>query len=151
MTGEGRLEAPCRHAADDFSLHDEAQYGSIQLQDKGTVTPVKIASTMVMADDGGVCDVVPFSRHCCWRPWYPARDAPGETLDLGLPDRTMMAPSMSLFLLGHRFGACVDWKGHKEDQCYIYRKAKGGSRRHDTAEVRRPARVDGYVQDGGVV
>ena len=66
--------------------------------------PMKIAPTTVMADDGGVLDVVPLSRHrrCSLR--HQARDAPGETLDLGLPDRTMMAfyrfPSW-----GHRFGA----------------------------------------------
>ena len=65
--------------------------------------PMKIAPTTVMADDGGVLDVVPLSRHrrCSLR--HQARDAPGETLDLGLPDRTMMAfyrfPSW-----GHRFG-----------------------------------------------
>ena len=66
--------------------------------------PMEIAPTTVMADDGGVLDVVPLSRHrrCSLR--HQAPDAPGETLDLGLPDRTMMAfdrfPSW-----GHHFGA----------------------------------------------
>ena len=46
----------------------------------GTRLPVKTAPTTVMADDGGVCDVVPFSRHRCCRSWHPTRDAPGETL-----------------------------------------------------------------------
>ena len=56
---------------------------------------VKITSTSVMADDGGVYDVVPFSRHRCCRSWHPTRDAPEETLDLDLPDRTMMVPLMT--------------------------------------------------------
>ena len=38
-----------------------------------------------------------------------------------------------------------------EERCYIYRKADGGSRRHGAAEVRQRVRVDGYMQDGGVV
>lgn len=46
--------------------------------------PMKIAPTTVMADDGGVCDVVPFSRHRCGKSRHHARDAPRETLDLGL-------------------------------------------------------------------
>ena len=64
--------------------------------------PMKIAPTTVMADDDGVLDVVPLPRHrrCSLR--HQAQDAPGETLDLGLLDRTMMAfccfPSW-----GHRF------------------------------------------------
>ena len=41
--------------------------------------------------------------------------------------------------------------GDKEERCFIYRKADDGSQRHGAAEVRRRARVDGYVQDGGVV
>ena len=69
---------------------------------------MKIAPTTVMADDDGVFDVVPLSRHrrCSLR--HQARDAPGETLDLGLPDRTMMAfyrfPSW-----GPRFGVSAGW------------------------------------------
>ena len=53
--------------------------------------PMKIKPTTVMAEDGSVLDVVSLSRHrrCSLR--HQARDAPGETLDLGLPDRTMMA------------------------------------------------------------
>lgn len=46
-----------------------------------TRLPVKIAPTTVMADDGGVCDVVPSKHHCC----RLRNHAPGETLDLGLP------------------------------------------------------------------
>ena len=38
-----------------------------------------------------------------------------------------------------------------EERCYIYRKVDGGSRRHGAAEVRQRVRVDGYMQDGGVV
>ena len=41
--------------------------------------------------------------------------------------------------------------GDEEERCFIYRKADDGSRRHGAAEFRRRARVDGYVQDGGVV
>ena len=69
---------------------------------------MKIAPTTVMADDEGVSDVVPLPRHRCCSLRHQARDAPGETLDLGLPDRTMMAfyhfPSP-----GHRFGVSVGW------------------------------------------
>ena len=70
--------------------------------------PMKIAPTTVMADDGGVFDGVSLlgHHHCSLR--HQARDAPGETLDLGLPDRTMMAfyrfPSW-----GHRFGVSAGW------------------------------------------
>ena len=64
----------------------------------GTRLPVKIAPTPIMADDGGVYDVVPFSRHRCCRSWHPTHDAPGKTLDLDLPDRTMMVPLMPLSL-----------------------------------------------------
>ncbi|XP_044388050.1 uncharacterized protein [Triticum aestivum] len=74
----------------------------------GSICPVaqllmKIAPTMVMADDGGVFDVVSLSRHrrCSWR--HQTRGAPGETLDLGLPDWTMMAFLVSLSLVGASF------------------------------------------------
>ena len=65
--------------------------------------PMKIALTTVMTDDGGVFDVVSLSRHhrCSLR--HQARDAPGETLDLGLPDQTMMVFSVSHSLLGASF------------------------------------------------
>jgi hypothetical protein len=32
------------------------------------------------------------------------QDVPGETLDPGLPDRTMASLMVSLYLLGHRLG-----------------------------------------------
>ena len=65
--------------------------------------PMKIASTTVMADDDGVLDAVPLSRHrrCSLR--HQARDALWETLHLGLSDRTMMAFYRFPFW-GHRFG-----------------------------------------------
>ena len=44
----------------------------------------------------------------------------------------------------------VGWRGQEEVWFYIYRKAEGGSRRHGDAEFRRRARVNGYMQDGGV-
>lgn len=69
----------------------------------GTRLPMKIAPTLAMADDGGVYDVVPFSRHRRCKSWHPTRDAPGETLDLDLPDRTMMVPLMPLSLLRASF------------------------------------------------
>ena len=57
-----------------------------------------------MVDDDGILDVVPLSRHRRCSLHHQARDAPGETLDLGHPDRMMMVfyrfPSW-----GHRFGA----------------------------------------------
>ena len=37
---------------------------------------------MVLADDGGVSDVVPFWRHRRCRSHQPDREVPGETLDL---------------------------------------------------------------------
>ena len=69
----------------------------------GTRLQVKIALTSVMVDDGGIYDVVPFSRHRRCRSWHPTRDAPGKTLDLDLPDQTMMVPLMSLSLLRASF------------------------------------------------
>ena len=33
----------------------------------------------------------------------PDREVPGETLDLGLPDPTVMVPSVSFFLMGASF------------------------------------------------
>ncbi|VAI20382.1 unnamed protein product [Triticum turgidum subsp. durum] len=64
---------------------------------------MKIAPTMVMADIGDVFDVVSLSGHrrCSLRD--QVRDALGETLELGLPDRMMTAFSVSLLLLGASF------------------------------------------------
>lgn len=112
---------------------------------------MKIAPTAVMADDGGVSNVVPLLRHHrCSLPHH-ARDASRETLDPGLPDQTMAASHCRFPSCGHHFGASVCWMAQEEEQCYIYRKADDGSREHGAAEFRRRARVDGYVQDGGVV
>ena len=65
--------------------------------------PMKIAPTMVMADDNDILDVVPLSRHrrCSLR--HQDQDAPGETLDLGLPDRTMTVFLVALSLMGASF------------------------------------------------
>ena len=79
------------------------------------------------------------------------RDVPGEILDLGLADRTMMAPSVPFSLLGHRFGARAGWSGVVEERCYIYCKADGGSRRHGAAGSRRWPRGDERAQGGGPV
>jgi hypothetical protein len=38
-------------------------------------------------------------------------DALGETLDLGLPDRTMMTLLILFTILGLCFGACSSWRG----------------------------------------
>ena len=98
---------------------------------------MKIAPTTVMADDDGVFDVVPLSRHrrCSLR--HQARDAPGETLNLGLPDQTMMVfyrfPSW-----GRRFGAS-DGRGMVE-RCFISHIDGGGYRRHGAGEARCPMR-----------
>jgi hypothetical protein len=58
--------------------------------------PVKIASTSVLADDGGVLRVVTLVRHrrCRFHPL--ARAVPGEILGLGLPDRTMATHGAAL-------------------------------------------------------
>ncbi|KAE8816057.1 U-box domain-containing protein 7 [Hordeum vulgare] len=63
----------------------------------------------------------------------------------------MMASSMSFSSRGHHFGVRAGWMGQKEERCFIYREPYGGSPRHGAAVVRRQARVDGYVQDGGAV
>ena len=103
---------------------------------------MKIMPTTVMADDGGVFDVVPLSRHrrCSLR--HQARDAPGETLDLGLPDRTMMAfyrfPSWR-----HRFGVSAGWG--MVERCFISHIDGGGYRRHGAVEARRPMHGDGLA------
>lgn len=44
-------------------------------------------------------------------------DVSGKTLDLALPDRTMAALSVSLTLLGHRFGTRDAWRGLLVEQC----------------------------------
>ena len=78
-------------------LHDSARRRPPPSCEIGwTRLPVKIAPTTIMADDGSVCDVVSFWRHRCCRSWHPARD-------LGLPDRTMMTPSMPLSILRASF------------------------------------------------
>ena len=112
---------------------------------------MKIAPTSVMADDGGVSDVVSFLRHhrCSLR--HQAWGASGETLDLGLPDRTMMTPLVPFALLGASFGASVGWRELEKERYSIYRKADCGSRRHGTAEFWRRARADGYMQDDGAI
>ena len=102
-TGEGRLEAPCRRADGGPRLHGEAPFGSSQLRGWGTRLPVKIASTSVMADDGGVYDVVPFSRHHCCRSRHHTRDPLRETLVWVFMDRMMMTSSMPLSLLWASF------------------------------------------------
>ncbi len=109
---------------------------------------MKIAPTTVMADDGAVLDVVPLSRHrrCSLR--HQARDAPGETLNLGLPDRTMMVfyrfPSW-----GRRFGASDDLG--MVERYFISHIDGGGDRRHGAVEVWRPMREDGLAQEEVVV
>ena len=101
MRGGWRLPAGVPVAAFVFT----ARFYSDPVSCKIGVTrhPMKIAPTTVMADDGGVCDVVPFSRHRCGKSRHHARDAPRETLDLGLPDRTMMAFLVALSLMGASF------------------------------------------------
>ena len=99
--------------------------------------PMKIAPTTVMADDGGVLDVVPLSRHrrCCLL--HQARAAPRKTLDPGLPDRTMMAFYRFPYW-GHRFGASDGWG--MVERCFISHIDGGGYRRHGAVEARRPMR-----------
>lgn len=89
--------------------------------------PVKIAPASAMADDGGVSDVVSLSRHRHCSPRHPSWTAPGETLDLGLPDRTMTALSGSFSLLGASF-----WS-----RCWMGRARRGGVLRHLTRRRRR--------------
>ena len=95
---------PCWRADVGFRLCNETPYGSVSCEIRGGGRLlVNIAPTAIMADDGDICDVVLFSRHRCCRSWHPTRDAPKETLDLDLLDRTMMVPSMSLSLLRASF------------------------------------------------
>ena len=89
--------------------------------------PVKIAPASAMADDGGVSDVASLSRHRHCSPRHPSWTAPGETLDLGLPDRTMTALSGSFSLLGASF-----WSS-----CWMGRARRGGVLRHLTRRRRR--------------
>ena len=81
---------------------------------------MKIVPATVMADDGGVSDVVSLSRHrhCSFR--QHARGAPRETLDLELLGRMMMAPTVPFSLLGRRFGATADWRGQEVVRCCIF-------------------------------
>lgn len=78
--------------------------------------PVKIASTSVLTDDGGVLDVVFLLRHRRCRQRHLARATPGETLDLGLPKRTTMAlcvvlPLGSIILEEVLTGGAHRWSG----------------------------------------
>ena len=106
--------------------------------------PMKIAPTTVMADDGGVLDVVPLSRHRCCSLRHQAWDALGETLDLGLLDRMMMTfyrfPSW-----GHHFGTSDGWG--MVERCFISHIDGGGYRRHGAVEARRPMHGDGLAQE----
>ena len=92
-----------------------------------TRLPVKTAPAAVLADDGGVSDVVPLSRHRRCRPCNQDRDVPGETLDLGLPDQTMTALLGSFSLPGASFWSSC-WLGHAR---------RGGVLRHLTRRRRR--------------
>ena len=109
---------------------------------------MKIVTTTVMADDGGVFDVVPLSRHhrCILR--HQARDAPGETLDLGLLDQTMMA--FIAFPLG---GIVLEQvlAGGMVERCFIPHTKGSGYRRHGTVETRRLMCGDGLTQEEVVV
>jgi hypothetical protein len=75
----------------------------------------------------------------------------GETLDLGLPGRTMAALSVSLTRWGHRFGTRHAWRGLLVERCFIYRVEGGGSRRRGAAGSRRRECEDGCAQSGGTM
>ena len=98
-----------------------------QLRGRVVRLPMKIAPASAMADDGGVSDVVSLSRHRHCSPRHPSWTAPGETLDLGLPDRTMTTLSGSFSLLGASF-----WSS-----CWLGRARRFGVLRHLTRQQRR--------------
>ena len=97
---------------------------------------MKIALTSVMADDGGVFDIVSLSRHrrCSIR--HLARAAPGETLDLGLSDWMMVVLLVSFSLLRASFWSIRWLEGQEVEGCFIYRIDDGGSRRRGAAGSR---------------
>ena len=62
-TGEERLEAPCPRADGGIHLHGRLHRVPVSFEIGVTRLSMKIAPTVVMAEDDGVCDVVPLSRH----------------------------------------------------------------------------------------
>ena len=76
--------------------------------------PVKIAPASAMVDDGGVSDVVFLSKHRHCSLCHLTRNAPGETLDLGLLDRMMTALSGLFSLLGVSFWSSC-WLGQARE------------------------------------
>ena len=60
----------------------------------------------------------------------------------------MTEPSVSFFLLGHRFGASAGWRGQEEERCFICSIDDGGSRRRGAVETRRLMSGDGLAQEG---
>ena len=112
---------------------------------------MKIASTLVLTDDGVVIDVVSLLRHLRCRQRHLPQASPNETLVWVFPGRTMTTSSMSFSLPGNRFGAGADWKGIEADLGFIPRIKDEGSRQRGAVESRRPMRVDGLAQEDGAV
>jgi hypothetical protein len=73
--------------------------------------PVKAELRAGGADDGDVHGLCYHVEGVIDATSSPRPDARGETLDLGLADRTMVAIMVLFSLLGLCFGTCSGWRG----------------------------------------
>jgi hypothetical protein len=78
-------------------------------------------------------------------------DVLGETLDPGLPGRTMAVLSVTLTLWGHPFGTRDAWRGLMVERCFVYHIISGGSWQRYAVGSRWRACEDGYAQGVGTV
>ncbi|XBJ09365.1 hypothetical protein VPH35_014451 [Triticum aestivum] len=100
--GVGRPEVLNRLYDDTIRLHGAGVFGSSQRQDRGGATSGENRADF---GHGGRRRRLqrPLLRHHRCKLRQHDQDIPGETLDLGLPDRTMTAPSVSYSLLRASF------------------------------------------------
>ena len=92
--------------------------------------PVRAGFDLIGADDGGIIGAVTLLKVSWLRIFCLLPDVSGETLALGIPDRTMAALLVSLTLWGHRLVTYDAWSGLLVERCFIYRVDSGGSQRH---------------------
>jgi len=78
-------------------------------------------------------------------------NVPGETLDLGFLDRTMMALDVVHPLEGIVLELEMLGGGHLVERCFIYRDDDDRSRRRGAVGARRRSWLGGLAQGGGAV
>ena len=114
--------------------------------DLGGEVPVRSGLTMA-----AFTDVVTLLKASSLRSPALHQNVLGETLDLGLLDRTMATLKCRSPSWEHRFGTSFAWRGLVVVRCCFYHVGVGESRRHGTTKSRRWTRVDGRAQGGGGV